>query len=116
MHPEIDGSFAKLRSALFHVEPAMGVQNHARYDPGHRTLFACPLPVRRRNGRANWVRTTGFVSGWSGPVTQVTATIGIGRCQLQVLANILDVDAQFISLQKDPRASDKEILGGLDIV
>jgi tetratricopeptide (TPR) repeat protein len=35
---------------------------------------------------------------------------------LQVLANILDVDALFISLQKDPRASDQQVLGGLDIV
>jgi hypothetical protein len=35
---------------------------------------------------------------------------------LQALANILDVDAQFISLQKDPRPSDKQVLGGLDIV
>ncbi len=35
---------------------------------------------------------------------------------LQMLANLLDVDARFISLQKDPRPSDKQVLGGLDIV
>jgi tetratricopeptide (TPR) repeat protein len=35
---------------------------------------------------------------------------------LQMLASLLDVDAQFVSLQKAPRASDQEILGGLDIL
>jgi hypothetical protein len=35
---------------------------------------------------------------------------------LQMLANLLDVDAQFVSLQKNPRASDREILGGFDIL
>lgn len=35
---------------------------------------------------------------------------------LHMLANVLDVDAQFISLQKDTRASDREVLAGLDIV
>jgi tetratricopeptide (TPR) repeat protein len=35
---------------------------------------------------------------------------------LPLLASVLDVDARFVSLQKDPRASDQEILGGLDIL
>jgi ADP-heptose:LPS heptosyltransferase len=35
---------------------------------------------------------------------------------LQTLARILDVDAHFISLQKNPRDSDREILVGLDIL
>jgi ADP-heptose:LPS heptosyltransferase len=33
-----------------------------------------------------------------------------------MLARVLDVDAQFDSLQKNPRTSDREILGGLDIL
>jgi hypothetical protein len=35
---------------------------------------------------------------------------------LQVLASIVDVDARFVSLQKNPRPSDREILGRLDIL
>jgi tetratricopeptide (TPR) repeat protein len=35
---------------------------------------------------------------------------------LQLLTRLLEVDAQFVSLQKDLRDSDKEVLGGLDIV
>ena len=35
---------------------------------------------------------------------------------LRMLASILDVDAQFVSLQKDPRAADREILRGSSIV
>jgi hypothetical protein len=35
---------------------------------------------------------------------------------LQVLARILDVDARFVSLQKNPRDSDREVLRGLDIL
>lgn len=35
---------------------------------------------------------------------------------LQMLASVLDVDARFVSLQKDPRASDREILGELDVL
>ncbi|MGJ4944540.1 tetratricopeptide repeat protein [Bradyrhizobium sp. HKCCYLS1011] len=35
---------------------------------------------------------------------------------LRLLAKLLDIDVQFVSLQKDPRAADKEVLAGLDIV
>jgi tetratricopeptide (TPR) repeat protein len=35
---------------------------------------------------------------------------------LQMLASLLDVDAQFVSLQKNARGSDQEILGGLDVL
>jgi tetratricopeptide (TPR) repeat protein len=35
---------------------------------------------------------------------------------LRVLASILEVDAKFISLQKDPRPSDRQVLSELDIV
>jgi tetratricopeptide (TPR) repeat protein len=35
---------------------------------------------------------------------------------LQMLASIPDVDARFVSLQKNPRASDQEILGGWDVL
>jgi tetratricopeptide (TPR) repeat protein len=35
---------------------------------------------------------------------------------LQMLASLLDVDARFVSLQKNPRTSDQEILGGLDVL
>jgi tetratricopeptide (TPR) repeat protein len=35
---------------------------------------------------------------------------------LQMLASLLEVDARFVSLQKDPRASDQQLLCGLDIV
>jgi ADP-heptose:LPS heptosyltransferase len=33
-----------------------------------------------------------------------------------MLASLLDVDARFVSLQKNPRTSDQEILGGLDVL
>jgi tetratricopeptide (TPR) repeat protein len=35
---------------------------------------------------------------------------------LRMLASVLDIDARFVSLQKDPRASDQEILRGLDVL
>jgi tetratricopeptide (TPR) repeat protein len=35
---------------------------------------------------------------------------------LQMLAGLLDVDARFVSLQKNPRDSDQQLLCGLDIV
>lgn len=35
---------------------------------------------------------------------------------LRLLAGLLDIDARFVSLQKDPRGSDKDVLAGLDIL
>ena len=84
--------------------------------PATVPYLPAPLPVRKKEwesqlGSHDRLRVGLVWSGNPGHSNDRNRSL-----PLQVLANILDVDAQFISLQKDPRASDKEILGGLDIV
>jgi tetratricopeptide (TPR) repeat protein len=51
---------------------------------------------------------------WSGSPTHTND--GNRSIPLRLLSRILDVDASFISLQKDPRPDDKAVLGQTDIV
>jgi tetratricopeptide (TPR) repeat protein len=78
------------------------------------------LPAALPARKAEWERRLGSHDRlrvglvWSGNPSY--ATDRRRSLPLKTLARILDADARFVSLQKNPRDSDREVLAGLDIL
>jgi hypothetical protein len=84
--------------------------------PATTPYLPAPLPERtkeweRRLGSHDRLRV-GLV--WSGNPDH--ANDRNRSLPLQMVASLLDIDARFVSLQKNPRASDQQVLCGLDIL
>ena len=63
-----------------------------------------------RPGKTASARTTGCGSAWSGPAIRTHRNDHNRSIPLRTLSRILDVDATFVSLQKDPRPDDQAVL------
>ncbi|CCD87867.1 putative TPR domain protein; O-GlcNAc transferase related protein [Bradyrhizobium sp. ORS 285] len=84
--------------------------------PADVPYLPSPLPARqaeweRRLGPHDRLRVGLVWSGNPGHSNDRNRSV-----PLQLLTRLLDIDAQFVSLQKDVRESDRDVLAGLDIV
>ena len=92
-------------------QPAAGLRNPARHAFRPQTAYLpAPAASACRPGKSGSALTTDCGSAWSGPAIPRTSNDHNRSIPLRMLSRILDVDATFVSLQKDPRPDDQAML------